>query len=462
MYHARSFKQERARLTADLRAEGKTRVEVAEALRWARGWSQRQVADEWCRRWPDDLKTGKNISYWETWPQSGHAPSLGTLDRLAQLYECDVADLVADLPGYRHRDPAHRAPALVVHPSPFPVREPTPVDGGTAQTPRAGAPLPSALLVADGSRPVDVPAIRAMSDAFQAADRRLGGGVLYGSVVRYLNQELAPQLLASTGDTAETEMFAAAASLTEAAGWMAHDGGNDRRARDHLTRAFKLASVAGTPTLVGNVCGSMSHLACHLGQPSEAVRLADMGLNHVKDVPDAGRLVARLHAMHALGMATQGHTRGCLEALERAEQVLHTSKDAPGSAWVSHFDEGSLASEAATCLRRLHALEDAERHARRAIELRDGDRVRSRSLAQITLAHVLADSNRIDEAASIGTAVCETARSLASARVARQLDGLCLALADHASLTTVADFLTAVADTRPADVALDGPAPWPT
>jgi hypothetical protein len=61
--------QQRERLVRSLRAEGKSRVEVAEALRqryrfnarvalrYAHEWSQRQAADEWNQRWPDELKT---------------------------------------------------------------------------------------------------------------------------------------------------------------------------------------------------------------------------------------------------------------------------------------------------------------------------------------------------------------------------------------------------------------------
>ncbi|MGH3797768.1 MAG: hypothetical protein ACRDSP_23090 [Pseudonocardiaceae bacterium] len=117
MGEARSQKQQREQLVGALRSSGKSWVEVAAVLRqryrlnarvafrYAHGWSQRRAADEWNQRWPDELKTFKNFSYWESWPGStGHAPSFGNLSKLAELYECAVSDLVIDLPDFRHLD----------------------------------------------------------------------------------------------------------------------------------------------------------------------------------------------------------------------------------------------------------------------------------------------------------------------------------------------------------------------
>lgn len=115
----RNQKQEREQLVRSRRSSGSSWVEVAEALRcrygvnarvafrYAHGWSQRQAADEWNRRWPDELKTFKNFSYWETWPGStGHAPTFDNLSKLAELYECAVSDLLVDLSNFRHLDDA--------------------------------------------------------------------------------------------------------------------------------------------------------------------------------------------------------------------------------------------------------------------------------------------------------------------------------------------------------------------
>jgi hypothetical protein len=70
------------------------------------GWSQRQAADEWNARWPDDPKDNKRFSYWERWPLAGNAPSLEVLNRLAQLYRCHVSDL---LYGYGEHGDSSRA-----------------------------------------------------------------------------------------------------------------------------------------------------------------------------------------------------------------------------------------------------------------------------------------------------------------------------------------------------------------
>lgn len=101
-----------------LRDEGRTWTEIADVLRFrwpeltpraavrlARGWSQRDAAEEWNRLWPDEsLKAARDFSCWERWPVRGRRPSLTTLDRMAQIYECNVSYLLSDVADYRHLD----------------------------------------------------------------------------------------------------------------------------------------------------------------------------------------------------------------------------------------------------------------------------------------------------------------------------------------------------------------------
>jgi len=113
----RGLRWEQRELVGKLRAEGASWGEVAAefqrryglnartALRLVHGWSQPDAANQWNERWPDDPKTLKNFSYWENWPaKTGREPSLRVLVRLAELYQCAVADLVSDVGDFRPLD----------------------------------------------------------------------------------------------------------------------------------------------------------------------------------------------------------------------------------------------------------------------------------------------------------------------------------------------------------------------
>lgn len=150
MGRRRSLKAEQAALAEELRASGTSWTDIAAifreryglsaraAMRKVRGWSQQRAAEEWTRLWPDDPKDAKSFSHLERWPNGGHPPSIHKLDRLARLYQCDVADLLVDLAGYRRLDPhAHGSDS----------------NSGTAHTGQFDSPTEDLAAVPPGGRP---------------------------------------------------------------------------------------------------------------------------------------------------------------------------------------------------------------------------------------------------------------------------------------------------------------------
>ncbi|TQM02837.1 hypothetical protein FB558_7480 [Pseudonocardia kunmingensis] len=272
--------------------------------------------------------------------------------------------------------------------------------------------------------------------------RGRGGGGLYSSVATYLQSEVARSLFAPRSDV---RVFAAAASLTEIAGWMAHDSGRDVDARSHFVGAYRLALAAGSAALAANMCASMSHLADQLGCAQDALRIADAGLERVGQAGGVARVEARLHAMRAKAFAQGADRDACLDELAHAERALGGTDDDEHAGWAAHFDGGSLAAEAATALHRLGDLAEAQRQARRVLDLRRGDRVRALAFGRLTLASILLDAGHMDEAAALGQLVAETAPTLSSARVRSGLGELALSIRAHPRTAGTTAFLAAMA-----------------
>lgn len=164
----------------------------------------------------------------------------------------------------------------------------------------------------------------AAMDAFRSADRQTGGGRLYGAVVRHLADQVAPRLV----DTiSSSQVFAAAAALTEMAGWMAHDSGQDDLAGRHFARALPLARASGDLPLAAHVAASSSHLALQTGDTAGAYRWAETGLELAGQSPRIPALTARLHMMQARALAAGAQGGPAVRALEAAQGSLDTSAD---------------------------------------------------------------------------------------------------------------------------------------
>jgi len=283
--------------------------------------------------------------------------------------------------------------------------------------------------------------------AFRAADKQVGGGHLYPTVVTYLHTEVGPRLFG--GDSAGNEsLFAAAAALTEMAGWMAHDAGCDAVAAQHFDSAFGLVKLSADVQLGAHILASMSHLAHHRNQPETAIALARRACKALGAHAPDPELQAQLLTMQAQGHAALGEARECRRLLIDAERALEEGHAEESSEWVSRFDEGSLATEAARCMQQLGDLSEARRQAERVVALRPSDRTRSRAFGQLILVRVLVSQGKPDEACALAQAVLDATRTLGSFLVAQQLLDLRDVMERHRTNSVVADFLSRLAEGR--------------
>ena len=396
------------------------------ARRKAVGFSQEQLAE----RLSVDRSTVARWESGDTEPQPWIRPRLA---RALQVSVDQLGDLLAE--GTPTEAEAVQRPDYAFsHP------------GGGEETlgavPVYAPPAIAFRLVPIGNGVLNDPDAAAMQ-AFRSADLQVGGGHLYARVIKYLQTDVAPRLFGTDDGADNGAIFTAAGALTEMAGWMAHDAGRDGAAKQHFDRALGLVQIGGDQQLGAHVLGSMSHLASHLGQSGEAIQLARQGQAVLRTGRANPGLEARLLALEARGTAGEASkdSTACAQLLFKAEQSLAEIPAELPSPWVSRFDEGSLASEAARCMRQLGDLTEAQRQAERIITLRPSHRTRSRAFGQLALVAVLVARGQPEEACDIASDVLTATQSLGSYLVIGQLLELRDLLQRYRPNPAVADFI---------------------
>ncbi|NJP97989.1 hypothetical protein HCN51_52675 [Nonomuraea sp. FMUSA5-5] len=275
--------------------------------------------------------------------------------------------------------------------------------------------------------------------SLRQADRQVGGGHLYATVMDYLRTAIAPRLFSGPDGA---QLFTTAAAFTEMAGWMAHDAGNDVLAGQHFGRALDFAGLGSDRHLEAHVLGSISHITLHLGRAGEAVTHAERGVAILTRArTPAPALHARLLARAASGLAAQQDSTRSARLLIRAEDMLGQRPQITPSPWTAPYDEATLALDTARCLLRCGRPTDSQHHARRFLNIRAASRTRSRALGQLTLASALLQQNQLDEACVLITEAVDNTRSLSSLVVTRHLTELRAQLQAHQGHRGAADCL---------------------
>jgi transcriptional regulator with XRE-family HTH domain len=299
---ATSVRRQRRTLANQLRARGRTWVEISAALRdqWpeltalaatriAHGWTQQDAADEWNRRWPDQTRSPKEIGLWENWPTgSGRRPSLTTLDQLAELYHCSIADLVADVYNYRHLDRIDATP-----------------DSAT----RARQPWPA---TASGS-----PVNPAASSARLAEQWHSTSGV--EQLARTVEQLEAIAAESTSSDQAETLRYLGYAH--EALGESAFDQLRLVTAVGHFQQMHQLGVELDDQDLIALALTHQADIARRRRRYPIATRLLDLSATHARNASTRSRtcrwqILARTHA-------ERGERNEFLAAIDHAESCAN-------------------------------------------------------------------------------------------------------------------------------------------
>jgi hypothetical protein len=236
----------------------------------------------------------------------------------------------------------------------------------------------------------EIEALERSVEVFRAWDAARGGGLQRKAVVGQLN-EVGGMLAYHHPDHLQRRLWGVAANLAVLAGWMSHDVGLEPTAQKYFVIAAHAAREGGDRPRAGEALSRAARQMVHLGRPDDALdlmKLAKTGSGE-QTLP---RTRAMLHTIEAWAQASMGKGQAMRRTLGEAEELFVSDKgDVPPPSWMQMFDEADLHGMQALAYRTLaehdsSAAGIAQKHAKQALQLREGGRQRSKIFDYISLA----------------------------------------------------------------------------
>lgn len=342
------------------------------------------------RRVEGDARRGTGADFVAEWPES--------LDAMTALWRHDA--------GRRRflQDAAYRASAFAI-----PARH------------WLDAAVDDAMPVA-ADQPVSVEAVRAATGMFRRLDNLYGGGQIRPALVRFLNAEVAPLLHDGPPERLGRELVGAVAEAIQLAGWLAYDMCEHGLAQRYLVQALQLAARAQDRPLGAEILAAMSHQAIFLGDNHTAIDLAQAA-HRTAARANVAALTAEASVMQAHGYAQLGDEHTSMRALTDAEAGFDRADRAGDPQWLSYFDEAYLAAISGHCFRALGHHRQAERFARRSLDMSSGYQ-RGRLFNQLLLGRAHALAGQLDQACAAGHDALDLADQMSSARAVAHVERL--------------------------------------
>jgi len=315
------------------------------------------------------------------------------------------------------------------------------------------APSPAAggLARQAGPRTVgmaDVERIRQARTEFAIMDHAHGGGHAFPWLVDYLDRELAPMLHGTYPAQTGRDLFTAASSLTELAGWMAYDQGKSHGlAQRFFIQALGLARHAGDRAYGAHVVSDLATQALFLNHGAEATRLARAAISGAGRAASPAQM-ARLAAIEAQGFALTGDHRETRAAIRRADRAADRSDPSDAPSWLASYTPAHQAGAVMHALRDLGQYRDAARYADLVLEL-PAVNVRARALHTTLLATVQAGQGEIDAACDTASRALAAAPELTSARLNARLRDFAQRISPYSDQVDAREYLERSAATLP-------------
>ncbi|MDJ1137150.1 DNA-binding protein NsdB [Streptomyces iconiensis] len=261
--------------------------------------------------------------------------------------------------------------------------------GGAAHADQAGHSASDRYEAAPvGAQEID--ALERSVEVFRAWDAQRGGGLQRKAVVGQLN-EVGGMLSYQHPEHHQRRLWSVAANLAVLAGWMSHDVGMEPTAQKYFVIAAHAAREGGDRPRAGEALSRAARQMVHLGRPDDALDLMELATAGSGDEAQP-RNRAMLHTIEAWALASMGRGQAMRRTLGRAEDLFVADRgNEPPPTWMQMFDEADLHGMQALAFRTLAehdpgAAKTAERHARRALDLRVDGRQRSQIFDYISLA----------------------------------------------------------------------------
>ena len=269
-----------------------------------------------------------------------------------------------------------------------------------------------------GTESVEI--MREWTRTFRRVDNRFGGGHALSQIGQYVSTEVAPKLKDSRcSQTVREQLFSAAAELYHLAGWMSYDIGSNEQGRKCLSQALRLCQDVGNHAYAAELLAGRSHQESYLRRSDDAVDFA-LAAKQAANKCGIHALAAEASVMAAHGFAQQGNKRSCLNELQEAEAEFCRIRSDEMPEWLAYFDEAYLSAKFGHSLKDLGEAQEAERFARRSLQMTDGYE-RGRLFNTALLASTLAMQGKVDEAVNHGQLAVQMASPMRSTRTTAYL-----------------------------------------